>query len=176
MYISFYPFLTAINEWHDKRRGLALGLAVSGSSVGGIVWPIITQKMLDTLGFPWTTRIAGFIVLGVLLPACWLVVENKPARAVQREEKQRELEKNPGAKLDMGAEFKSMLTTAPYVLLTLGFFFVYWGMFEPFYYLPLYGLEHGLDETTANYLLVLLNAGSFFGRIGSGIAADRFGA
>lgn len=54
-------------------------------------------------------------------------------------------------------------------------FFVLWGMFIPFFYLPTYGQAHGMSESAANNLLAYLNAGSLVARVVTGFIADRFG-
>ncbi|KAJ5556619.1 Major facilitator superfamily domain general substrate transporter [Penicillium frequentans] len=66
-------------------------------------------------------------------------------------------------------------TRAPYVLVTLGIFFMMWGLFTPFFYLPQYAQSHGMGSQNSTYLLSILNAGSVFGRILPGIVADKIG-
>ena len=51
----------------------------------------------------------------------------------------------------------------------------FWARSFRFITFPSYGIAHGLDPVFANYLLVILNTGSFFGRVGSGELADRLG-
>lgn len=36
----------SINHWFFKRRGLALGVVTSGSSVGGVIWPIAIDHLI----------------------------------------------------------------------------------------------------------------------------------
>lgn len=147
--------------WFDKKRGIALGIVVSGSSIGDVIWPILIKYLLDEVGFPWTLRIVGFICLGMMVISTALIVErheNGPDPApVDKESLKKEL-KNP-----------------TYLMVTAGFTFGFLGMFIPFFYLPLYGIAHGMEPTMANNLLAILNGGSFFGRIISGYLADNVG-
>ena len=53
--------------------------------------------------------------------------------------------------------------------------FVMWGMFIPFYYIPLFAIDKGIDSSFANALISILNVGSFVGRIVSGALADQVG-
>lgn len=48
--LRFYPTTSAVSEWFDKRRGLALGLVVSGASAGGILWPLVLNQLIDKIG------------------------------------------------------------------------------------------------------------------------------
>ncbi|KAJ5660140.1 Monocarboxylate transporter [Penicillium longicatenatum] len=66
-------------------------------------------------------------------------------------------------------------TRAPFTLVTLGIFFMMWGLFTPFFYLPQYGQSLGMDPQLSSYILSTLNAGSVFGRILPGITADKIG-
>lgn len=156
----FYPTISAISHWFDHKRGLALGIVVAGSSIGGICWPFMLERLFDAIGFAWTVRTAGFMCLALLSLSCFLVVPRLPPR------------KSAEVKL---SDIKEIFADWRYTLLTAAMFFVFWGMFIPFYYLPTYGLAHGMSPYMANNLLATLNAGSFVGRIVSGVLADKLG-
>ncbi|KAL8857826.1 MAG: hypothetical protein Q9178_005582 [Gyalolechia marmorata] len=156
----FYPTISAISHWFDQRRGLAFGIVVAGSSVGGICWPFMLERLFVRIGFAWTVRTAGFICLAFLAPSCLLIKPRLPPRK--------------SAHLGIGS-IKDSFADKRYALLTAAMFFIFWGMFIPFYYLPSYGLAHGMSLYMANNLLAILNAGSFAGRIVSGILADKLG-
>jgi MCP family monocarboxylic acid transporter-like MFS transporter 10 len=47
----------------NYRVALGFGMAACGTSVGGIVFPIAVRKLLPLVGFPWTMRITGFIIM-----------------------------------------------------------------------------------------------------------------
>ncbi|KAI1391906.1 major facilitator superfamily domain-containing protein [Hypoxylon trugodes] len=157
----FYPTISSINQWFSTKRGLALGIVVSGSSIGGICWPILIERLFKIVGFGWTCRICGFICLGLLSVSTALIVERKSTGG--------------GHGPINNASLKKELSNATYLIMTVGFLFAFLGMFIPFYYLPGYGMAHGIDPTMSNYLLAILNGGSFLGRIGSGFMSDRIG-
>lgn len=53
-----------------------------------------------------------------------------------------------------------------YLLLAFSSFFGFLGLYIPFFYVQLYSIEHDIvDADLVFYLLPLLNAGSFFGRL-----------
>jgi MFS family permease len=69
------PAMAATGQYFNKKRGAALGLAVAGSSLGGVVWPIALGKMLynRNLGFGWSVRISGLDgLLEYLVSSCSL--------------------------------------------------------------------------------------------------------
>ena len=49
----FYPATSALTTWFYAKRGMAFGIVVSGSSLGGVVYPIMIQRMINEVGFVW---------------------------------------------------------------------------------------------------------------------------
>lgn len=66
--LTFLPIVGLPNQWFNKRRALAVGLAIGGSSVGGVVWPVMVNELLnrDDVGYAWTMRAVGFVQVGHL--------------------------------------------------------------------------------------------------------------
>ena len=62
----FLPSLSVLSHHFARKRALAMGIATSGSSAGGVVFPILINKMIEKYGFPWATRIAAFVCLGLM--------------------------------------------------------------------------------------------------------------
>ncbi|KAL7938906.1 major facilitator superfamily domain-containing protein [Trichoderma chlorosporum] len=166
--LLFYPATGAISEWFNHKRGLALGIALSGSSVGGIFWPIIINKLFAVVDAPWVHRIIALVSVPVLLAACFLVTERRDAAGHDTEgNRVRPSEKSSG--------IREAVAERRFFALCLALFFIYGGMLIPFYYIPLFAIEHGVGSTMANSLLAIGYAGSVVGRVGSGWIADRFG-
>jgi OFA family oxalate/formate antiporter-like MFS transporter len=71
-------FTRVISLWFDRRRGLALGIALAGLGAGGFIWPILTQWAIDT--YDWRTAyliLAGLVVV-VGMTTILLVVRDTP--------------------------------------------------------------------------------------------------
>src|SRR3954469_25466476 len=58
-----FPAFAVMGHYFDKRRAAALGIVVSGSSIGGVIFPIVLSKLLNSssLSFGWSIRIVAFI-------------------------------------------------------------------------------------------------------------------
>ena len=56
-----------ISHWFKKRRGQASGLAMLGSALGGIMFPLLLIPLLERSGWAWAMRILGLIVLLCLI-------------------------------------------------------------------------------------------------------------
>jgi hypothetical protein len=59
------PAVSIPSQWFDKRRGLATGIAVSGSGVGGLLLSIATAQLLNSVGLGWTLRITAIFAFGL---------------------------------------------------------------------------------------------------------------
>lgn len=60
--LMFCPSLSVLSTYFSTKRAQAIGIAASGTATGGIVFPIVAQKLLPNIGFGWTVRVMGFIV------------------------------------------------------------------------------------------------------------------
>ncbi|EPE04123.1 monocarboxylate transporter [Ophiostoma piceae UAMH 11346] len=55
----FNAALTSAATWFSKRRAAAMGILVSGSSVGGVILTILFHNLKPKVGFAWTAEDAG---------------------------------------------------------------------------------------------------------------------
>ncbi|ROV95828.1 hypothetical protein VSDG_05177 [Cytospora chrysosperma] len=171
------PAYGTIAHFFNKRRGFATGIASTAGGVGGIVFPIMLQKLLPRLGFAWSTRILGFILLAVAVPANLWIRTRLPPR------------KRPAAAASMAmggrarwwGRFASVLPDfrvfgdKRFALAAVGIFFMELGLFIPVTFIVSYAAAYGRGGTSSYTLLSLLNAGSVVGRFLPGVLADRFG-
>lgn len=155
----FVPALAVVQPYFGSRLGLALGLAATGSSLGGILYPIIFINLIDKVGFAWTTRTMGFIALATLMvPIAVSKMRFKPP-AVR--------------KMVDWTVFKD----GPFLLCVLGCFLGYAGSQVAFFYVPYFGeANKWTTGSLALYLLPILNAASSIGRVLPNWLADKVGA
>ncbi|KAM0668594.1 hypothetical protein ACQRIT_007378 [Beauveria bassiana] len=153
-----FPSMAAVSQFFDVNRAAAIGVAVSGSSIGGIIMPMALSKMLNgtNLGFGWSIRVIGFLMLPFLVVAVFTVKARLPPRA-------------------RAFWLSEAFRDPKLVVLTLATFFVFIGMFLPLFFIPTYATMRGMQPTLAGYLSAILNASSTFGRIIPGVMADKLG-
>lgn len=78
--LIFTPVMSVPSQWFPRRRALATAITMSGSGLGGTLWPIVLQRLFEVVGFGWAMRIVGFMVLGLLGLTCALVRSRYPRR------------------------------------------------------------------------------------------------
>ncbi|KAI0908377.1 monocarboxylate permease-like protein [Ustulina deusta] len=150
------PAFVATPQYFFKKR--AMGLAIAGSSVGGVIFPLALPRLFSNtkVGFGWAVRVIGFIILALLALSCMVIKERLPPR------------KN---KFFLRRAF----TEITYVLIIAAGFVIYLGMFSPYFFLPQYALSRGVDPLFSSYLIAILNGSGVFGRVIPGILSDRVG-
>ena len=174
----FVPGVAILSTYFTTKIASATGIAASGSSLGkfssstvvwsiyranavlpgGVIYPVVFHKLQSQIGFGWTTRVIGFIILATLfVPNTVMKVRVLPA---QRR-----------ALLDLPA-FKEI----SYTLFVAGAFIGFMGLYMPFFYIQLYAIQGGITDTNlAFYLVAILNSASVFGRIVPNFVADKVG-
>jgi len=157
--LVFTPAVSAIGHWFLVGRGNATGIAATAGAIGGIIFPLMLQRLFDEIGFAWATRILGFIFAG----ACALAVVFIKAR----------LPPKPGG--SVMPDFRIFRDVA-FLLTTFGTFFEEWGLFIPISYLTSYCLSSGAFTPAFSYqIIAIFNAGSLIGRWVPGYLADKIG-
>jgi MFS family permease len=154
----FIPSVAILSTYFTTRLALATGVAASGSSLGGVIYPIILHRLVPQIGFPWATRTIGFIALAtLLLPNFCMKMRVLPASR---------------RKLIDTTAFKSL----PFMLFCLGSILAFAGLFMPFFFMQTFAIVKDITtEDLAFYLLSVLNAASVFGRIIPNFIADKIG-
>ena len=78
-------YTKAIAAWFDRRRGLALGVALAGVGLGGMIVPQIAQALIAHVGWRGAYASLGAMVLLIALPAVGLWVrEPQPGEGERR--------------------------------------------------------------------------------------------
>lgn len=71
-------FTRVVSLWFDRRRGLALGITLSGLGVGGFIWPLLSQWAIDTYGWRLAYLVVAAAIVVVGMGAVLLVVRDTP--------------------------------------------------------------------------------------------------
>ena len=134
--------MTAVGSWFDKRRALAFGILSTGSSTGGVIFPIMVNHLIRKAGYGWALRISAFLILFLLVIAnltvrCWLPPKKQPL-----------------SKEDLLRPLGELGT----VLVLAGLVFMTFGIFIPINYLIVQATAGGMSPSLSQYLVPILNA------------------
>ncbi|KAK2814704.1 hypothetical protein FQN49_008099 [Arthroderma sp. PD_2] len=155
----FYPSVTCVSTWFFKRRAAALGPVVAGSSLGGVIFPIMVIHLIPKWGFAWTMRACAFLILFLLIFTNLTLRSRLP----------------PSRRPWKLAEMTQPMKEPAFLALAAAIFFYYWGMFLPVTYIVVAARKEGMSPNLANYMVPILNAASILGRTVPNIIADKLG-
>lgn len=155
----FQPSLSCVGGWFDKKRGMAFGIMATGSSIGGVIFPIMVTRLIKEINFGWAMRISSFLILGLLALASLTIKPRLPPHP------------HPVTRAEFIAPFKEI----PSLGLTAGAFLLTFAIFTPITYIIVEAGVNGMSPDLTQYLLAMLNAASLFGRLFSGALADVIG-
>ncbi|KAJ7583327.1 monocarboxylate permease [Mycena floridula] len=159
--LVFTPSLAIVGHWFHRRRGFALSIVAAGSSLGGVIYPILLKTLIPKIGFPWSVRAVGLLTLFCMLYACLCM----RTRLV--------LKKGPGL-IRESLDFTGF-RDVQYCLVASSAFLLFYAMFIPYFYIESYARDKNLSSALASNLVAILNASGTF-RILLGLVADRIGA
>jgi MFS family permease len=138
--------LACISTWFTQKRGLAMGILTTGSSVGGVIFPIMISRMIQSAGYGWTLRTAAFIILGLQIVAI-LTVRSRT---------------KPVPKSMPKGRLAAPFTEIPFLLLMLGILVLTFGIFLPVVYLAAQGYQEAhVSEEFSQYLVSIFNAARY---------------
>lgn len=141
----YYACAGSITTWFLKKRSTAFGIAATGSSFGGVILPIMAVRLIPRVGFPWTMRIIGFMILGMVILINFTVKSRikhtpKPIRVT---------------------EYIQPFKEPAFSLLALSMTMFVFGLFLPFNFLVLQAQSKGMSTTLSQYLIPILNAARY---------------
>ncbi len=78
--IGIYPisYSRLILNWFDRHRGIALGIALSGVGLAGMLLPAVIQSTIEIAGWRYAYVAFGLLVLLVTLPTAWRFLHERP--------------------------------------------------------------------------------------------------
>ncbi|KAH8794348.1 MFS transporter [Hyaloscypha sp. PMI_1271] len=152
--------IVSTGQFFHKRKALALGIVLAGSSTGGVIHPIYLHFLIPKIGFSNAIRVNALVIASCGVVSCFLMRTRLP-----------EKEWDPKAKFLDFALFRQRI----FAIYCLGTFFVVYGLFSTWNYLPTMSLRHKFSDSLAIYTIIILNGSSIIGRILPAYLADRFG-
>jgi len=161
-----------ISSWFNKRRGLALGIALIGIGVGGALAPVVGQALIAEFGWRAAYRYLGVSVFVISFPILFLLLRDKPAP-----EKPAQASKSDATHTEEeGYSVAQAIRTKEFWLLATGFMFVAMGNTGGLVHLPPLLADAGLSAEKAALYAGIMGIGVAIGRAVGGYLLDIFHA
>jgi MFS family permease len=170
--------VSLVSRWFIRRQGMALGIATSGIGVGTIIMPLLLTHLIYNYGWRISYIVCGLLVWLVCVPVSWFVM-HRPAHdyLMIHEGGHDEGGPNSGAQTGhQGDSLSKALSSRVFWLLYIVYGIIMLSIGVITVHLVPYALDQKMPAMWAAGLLTVIGAGSIFGRLLSGIAADRVGS
>lgn len=142
--MTAYVAIATVATWFLRHRTLALGIVTSGSSLGGVVLPIMVNHLIARVGFGWAMRSTAFLFMGLLAIANLTLKPRLP----------------PSQKKFDIKDFLMPFKEPAFLLLTIAAFLIYLGSLLPFVFIIVQAKALGVSPQLAEYMLSIINASS----------------
>jgi sugar phosphate permease len=172
------PCMVLITNWFSEKRGLAVGIFLLGSSIGGIVFPEFTKYLMKTSN-DWRYALTGVGILAALLSFIPLIfIKNKPDSKDETNESppSRLLRDVPSLNNTQNTVFslkQAALTPVFWLILLITAAFWFCG-FAVLTHLQLYLKDLNFDFTKAIWIRDVFFIFSIIGKVSFGYFSDRF--
>ncbi|OAA52150.1 Major facilitator superfamily domain, general substrate transporter [Cordyceps fumosorosea ARSEF 2679] len=145
--LSYCPCIAFLNDWFDRRKGMAYGIMWAGTGLSGSVLPFVLQYLLSKYGYQYTLRVCAIALVAITLPVVYFVKPRLPQSPTQ------------------GNPFNFRFTLSQtFMLHQLANIFQALGFFLPSIFLPTYARSVlGAGEFVAASTILLLNLASTVG-------------
>jgi len=175
MSTAYVPCSATVVKWFVERRGLALGVATSGGSLGTVALPVAVAALVSMLGWRW-----AYVILGVgallLLNLVASVMTRSPETLGVAPDGER-LDPRAGEPRIREIEWptgRAVRTVAFWML--YGIFAATWiPVFVPLVHLVPFAQDLGISPLLASTVVSALGVAAVFGRVVMGAASDHIG-
>jgi len=169
--------MAVVANWFRKEVGLAMGIAASGVSFGGLLIPLVTG-IIDTLGWRQAMVIMGLGMWAIPLPLS-LLLRHKPEQYGYRPdgEDYRSVLDDDHARPKTGEEVhvgaKEALTSWPFWIIALAFLCQILPVSAVNTHIMPYLSSIGMARSTSSFIASALPLLTVIGRVGFGWLGDR---
>jgi sugar phosphate permease len=173
------PSMVLISNWFQKKRGIATGIFLVGSSVGNIIFPQLASRLV--VMYDWRMAAVGVAIVAAMLSFIPLIfVKNSPEDVGQNIDGEAALVNSHSSSENSSKPNDTILTIAQllkspmfYLLLfvTAAFWFCGFGVLQN---LRLYLTDCGFDIRQAANISSLFSVCSIIGKLSFGYLSDKF--
>jgi MFS family permease len=165
-----------VANWFLRRRGLALGISATGTSIGGFAFPPLLTLAIERFGWRGALLAMATALLCVALPIVAIAVVGRPEERGQGPDGDPPL--TPGQRGAVAATpvhgFRELLRDRNFLAITLAIGSVFAILGGLLTNLHAYATDLGISAERASLLLSSFSAFGIVGKLGFGAIADRW--
>ena len=167
------PYLRVISVWFNARRGLAIGISISGIGLGYAYVPVLVQTMIDGYGWRSGYYALSAVVLFIVVPLISLVLKESPADLDLLPDGAPQSTAN-NIVLEYGISSSAAIKKREFWLISLVFLFIAFILHGILLHFVPMLRDKGIDATTTSYIAGAMGATVFISRILIGWLIDHY--
>lgn len=172
-FVGVLPSVVLVSNWFVRRRGTALGILLTGTSVGGVVIGPISTPLIERFGWRVAMGLVSLIIWLVLAPAIIFLVRSNPA-ALGLQPDGDDLQNDDVARTVEGSTFAQAIRTPVFWIFALGSALIFYPIFVTSQQLILQTARIGFTAWQGTLVLSGLFAISVAGKFLFGYLSDWF--
>lgn len=166
------PYALVVSRWFNRRRGLALGLMMSGLGTGAIIMPLVAQRLIAAYGWRTALEIFGCVVLALPIPIVAIFLKEAPEKMGLFPDGLPNLSR--AVRSSEGFSWCEIWRSRTFWLMTTGFVLVGSSVHACIIHLPqLIADRHG-SHGAAALATSVVGVALFMGRVGTGYFLDLY--
>lgn len=173
MGIMFGPTVACYSSYFKLRRGMVMSITASGGGFGGVIFPIAANNLLSQVGYKWAIRILAFIDLFGLL-IILLTVRDRLTLDT-RKHHQTKHKANSIFALTSWID-PTALKDPVFMFFIIGISSSFLGLYAPIAFLQSFAININASTTVSTYIIPILSAMGFIGRLSTFLLAKYVGA
>ncbi len=167
------PFMLTISSWFDRRRGIAIGMAMAGSGLGYAYVPPLVQYVNDQFGWHKGYYTLAAIILVFAIPLIYLLFRNSPSEMGLRADGQATTHEEALSLQDTGITRQAALRSRNFWMLFAIFSLLAFCLFGLLLHIVPMLIDRGMASEDAAFAASTIGITIIFARVVIGYLMDR---
>jgi MFS family permease len=185
----YVPPITVVTRWFEKRRGLSIGIAVTGIGIGGFLGSPFLNWLIHQFGWRTALTVLGIIIGIMVLLAATIFIGHPEKKGLSpygkggnEEDGQKDSTKTykfpsmPGERAPIHSwTVWNAVKTRSFLLLYIMMFFAETALVGVMAHLFAHAMDMGIPKSKVSWAYGFIGIASLIGKIGIGALSDKIG-
>ncbi len=167
-FVGVLPCVVLVSNWFVGRRGTALGILLTGTSIGGVIIPPIATPLIERFGWRTAMMLVSLLIWLILAPLIMLLIRSRPETSDDL------IEAGHRDEAADGYTFAEAIRTPVFWIFAFGAALIFYPIFVTSQQLILQAAKIGFSPWQSTFVLSGLFAVSVAGKFLFGFLSDKF--
>ncbi|KAJ5519452.1 Major facilitator superfamily domain general substrate transporter [Penicillium expansum] len=171
--LTYMPSVTVAPTWFTLHRGLAMGIILAGTGIGGVAWPLAFRYLIESVGFRNTLRVTAGISFVLICGSGTFI--RWPASQITRIQAENAASSRSSTFFRLPLVDWRVVRSRKFVAHALGAALQSAAYYTPVFFFASFARTLGYSQATSANFIAISNAANALGKVVIGHAADRMG-